>query len=91
VPRVWQVEVWLDATLEELQRRTGFPRALFAADGAGATMRVDVEDLPWMARFLAGLGVRVIVRHPAELRTVLREYALALLSDAERTDTHSAS
>jgi hypothetical protein len=52
---------------------------------------VDVEDLPWMARFLAGLGVRVIVRHPAELRTVLREYALALLSDAERADTHPAS
>src|SRR6266481_9532773 len=71
VPRVWQVEVWLETTLEEVQRQTRFPKAMFEEADNGVILRVDVEDLPWMARFLAGLGVPLIIHHPPELRTVL--------------------
>ena len=49
-------------------------------------MRGDVEDLPWLACFLAGLGVPLIIHHPPELRTALRHYALLLASYAERTE-----
>ena len=52
----------------------------------GVILRVDVEDLPWMARFLAGLVVPLIIHHPAELRTVLRRYALTLASYAEQIE-----
>jgi len=86
VPRVWQIEVWLETTLEEVQRQTRFPKAMFEEVDNGVILRVDVEDLPWMARFLAGLGVPLIIHHPPELRTVLRHYALTLANYAERTE-----
>ncbi len=63
VPRVWQTEVWLEITLEEVLRQTRFPKALFEEVDNGVILRVDVEDLPWMARFLAGLGVPLIIHH----------------------------
>jgi predicted DNA-binding transcriptional regulator YafY len=91
VPNVWHIEVWLDATLEEVQRQTRslkawFEKAWFEEVDRGLILRVDVEDLPWMARFLAGLGVPFIIHHPAELQLVLRDYALTLASYAERTE-----
>jgi predicted DNA-binding transcriptional regulator YafY len=85
VPRAWQVEVWLETTLEEAQRQTHLSSAYFAEVHNGVLLRGDVEDLPWMARFLAGLGVPFIIHHPLELRTVLRQYALTMASYAERT------
>jgi predicted DNA-binding transcriptional regulator YafY len=83
VPRVWQVEVWLETTLEEIQHKTRLSKAQFEEVHNGVLLRGDVEDLPWMARFLAGLGVPLIIHRPAELRTVLRQYALTLASYAE--------
>jgi predicted DNA-binding transcriptional regulator YafY len=87
VPRVWQTEVWLEITLEEVVRQTRFPKALFEEVDKGVILRVDVEDLPWMARFLAGLGVPLIIHHPPELRNVLHHYALTMASYAERIET----
>ncbi len=86
VPRVWQIEVWLETTLEGVLRQTRFPKAMFEEADNGVLLRVDVEDLPWMARFLAGLGLPLIIHHPPELRTVLRHYALTLANYAERTE-----
>jgi hypothetical protein len=86
VPRVWQVEVWLETTLEEIQRKTRLSKAQFEEVQNGVLLRGDVEDLPWMARFLAGLGVPLIIHRPAELRTVLRQYALTLASYAEHIE-----
>jgi hypothetical protein len=83
----WQTEVWLETTLEEVLRQTRFPKALFEEVDKGVILRVDVEDLPWMARFLAGLGVPLIIHHPSELRTVLHHYALTMASYAERIET----
>ena len=86
VPRVWQVEVWLETTLEEAQRQTHLSHAYFEEAHNGVLMRGDVEDLQWMARFLAGLGIPLIIHRPAELRTVLRQYALALAGYAEHIE-----
>jgi predicted DNA-binding transcriptional regulator YafY len=83
VPRVWQIEVWLETTLEEIQQQTRFSKAQFVEADNGVVLRGDVEDLPWAARFLAGLGMRFIIHHPAELRAVVRQYALTLASYAE--------
>jgi predicted DNA-binding transcriptional regulator YafY len=84
VPRVWQIEVWLEATLEEVRRQTRISKAHFEEVEHGVIVRGEVEDLPWMARFLAGLGVPFIIHRPAELRTVVREYALTMAGYAER-------
>ena len=86
VPRVWQVEVLFETTLQQIQRQTHYPEAMFEETEGGVLMRVDVGDLPWMARFLAGLGIPVIIRRPSELRGVFREYALTLANYADRTE-----
>ena len=86
VPRAWQVEVWLQATVEEIQRKTRLSKAQFEEVSNGVLLRGDVEDLPWLACFLAGLGVPLIIRHPPELRIALRNYALLLASYADRAD-----
>src|SRR6266851_2371420 len=85
VPRVWQIEVWLETTLEEVQRQTRFPKAMFEEMDNGVILRVDVEDLPWMARLLAGLGIPFIVHRPLELRDVLGQYARTLARYAKRS------
>jgi predicted DNA-binding transcriptional regulator YafY len=85
VPRVWQIEVWLQITLEEVLRQMRLPKAFFEEANDGVLLRVEVEDLPWMARYLAGLGLPFIIHHPSELQTVLRHYALTLASYAEQT------
>jgi predicted DNA-binding transcriptional regulator YafY len=86
VPRVWQIEVWLQTTLEEIQRKTRLSKAQFEEVQGGVLLHGDVEDLPWLACFLAGLGVPLIIHHPPELRTALRDYGLLLASYAERTE-----
>jgi predicted DNA-binding transcriptional regulator YafY len=87
VPRVWQVEVWLQATLAEAQRQTRLPKAFFQAGNDGVLLSVDVEDLPWMARLLAGLDIPFIVHRPLELRDVLRQHAHTLMNYAERMES----
>jgi len=86
VPRVWQIEVWLETTLEEIQHKTRLSKAQFEEVHNGVLMRGDVEDLQWAACFLAGLGVPLVIHRPSELRTALRQYALMLASYAERTE-----
>lgn len=78
VPRTWQVEVWLEITLEEIQRKTRLAKAHFEEVENGILLRGDVEDLPWMAHFLAGLGVPLVIHRPPELRLALQQYALTL-------------
>jgi predicted DNA-binding transcriptional regulator YafY len=80
------VEVWLETTLEEAHAQTRQPRACFEEAEGGVLCRVDVEDLPWMARLLAGLGVPFIVHRPPELCQVVRQYARTLASYAERSE-----
>jgi predicted DNA-binding transcriptional regulator YafY len=86
VPRVWQVEVWLETTLAEAHQQTRQPKACFEEVQGGVLFRVDVEDLPWMARLLAGLGVPFIIHRPRELCDVMRQYAGTLASYAERSE-----
>jgi predicted DNA-binding transcriptional regulator YafY len=83
VPRAWQVEVWLETTLEEAQRQMQLSKAFFEEVNGGTLFRMDVDDLPWMARLLAGLGIPFIVHRPRELCGVLRQYARTLASYAE--------
>lgn len=86
VPRVWQVEVWLETTLEEALRQTRLPKAHFEEVHQGVLVRGEVDDLPWVARLLAGHGVPFLILRPPELRAVLRQYALTMISYAEPTE-----
>lgn len=87
VPRAWQVEVWLEATLEEAQRTTPLSKGHFEEVKGGVLIRCEVADLPWMARLLAGLGFPFVIHHPPELRTVVRQYARMMIRYAGRNET----
>ena len=86
VPLDWQVEVRLETTLEKAQYWVSPGRVQLEAVDNGVIMRCQTEDLGVMARILSGFGVPFTVRHPPELRAILREYALTIASYAERSE-----
>jgi len=86
VKRQWRIEVWLQTTLQEAQRQLRSANALFEEKNGGVLFRVEVADLPWMARLLAGLGIPFLIHHPPELHAVMREYAETLARYAQSTD-----
>ena len=49
----------------------------------GVALRGYVQDVDWMARYLAGLHWPIVVREPAELKVALKRHAAALVSAAE--------
>ncbi|MBO0777395.1 MAG: YafY family transcriptional regulator [Ktedonobacteraceae bacterium] len=87
VPRVWQIEVWLETTLLEAQQSLRLPQAFFEEKSGGILLRCEVADLPWMAQKLAGLGMPFIIHQPQELRDVMCQYAQKLANYARRMDT----
>lgn len=85
VPSTWQIEVWFETTLEEAPRQVGISKGYFKEEGNGVVMRGEADNLEWLASRLAGTGVRLVIRQPAELRRVLSQYAHRLASYAEAT------
>jgi predicted DNA-binding transcriptional regulator YafY len=83
VKRHWRIEVWLQTTLQEAERQLHSANALFEEKDGGVLFCVEVADLPWMARVLAGLGVPFRIQHPPELRDVMSRYADALARYAQ--------
>lgn len=84
LPYEWEAEVLLETTLPEAQPLISPALATLEATPAGLIMRCHVQDLDWLARFLAGLPWRMVVRRPNELRSALRRHATELLTSAER-------
>lgn len=86
VPRIWQIEIYLETTLPEAQRSLHLPQAFFEEKSDGILFRCEVSDLPWMAQKLAGLGIPFIIHRPQELHDVMRQYAQQLANYAQRMD-----
>jgi predicted DNA-binding transcriptional regulator YafY len=70
--------------VESAQRLTNLPLTSFTDADRGVLLRSAVNDLDATSHDLAGLGVRLRIHHPPELRDHLRRYALSLIHDAER-------
>jgi predicted DNA-binding transcriptional regulator YafY len=82
VPCRWLATVSLDTTMEEARRRI-HPTVgtLQGADGA-VLLRVRADDLGWLARLLAGLGMDFSVLGPDELRQAVRREAARIAACA---------
>lgn len=74
-PGDWQIEVLLETTLEQARERVPAATATLEQDDQGVLLRCHVDCLDWAAHFLAGLGLRMRVRRPPELRDTLRRLA----------------
>lgn len=87
VPYTHEVEVVLDASLEEARRRIPASVATLAQAGGedgGVVMTMRAERLDGAARMLAGLGFGFTVRRPEELRGHIRDLARSLEEQAAR-------
>lgn len=84
VPEEWDVEILLDATIEDV--RAVLPPALALLDEVpgGVRMRNSVGDLEWLARDLAMLPFRFTILKPAELQDALARQAELALANARR-------
>ncbi|MDG4530626.1 YafY family protein [Streptomyces sp. AV19] len=84
VPYAHEVEVVLEATLEDARDRVPPSIATLTATAGGVLLRTRAESLDGMARFLAGLDLPFTIRTPDELRGAVRDLAARLVARAGR-------
>jgi predicted DNA-binding transcriptional regulator YafY len=78
LPWGWQIEVQLDAPLEEIAARIPPTLAELTAEGSDTRLEMRADSLTWVAGLLAGLGAEFRVIRPDELREELTRLALRL-------------
>jgi predicted DNA-binding transcriptional regulator YafY len=83
-PWGWSVEVLLEMSLEDAQRRIPPGVALLEPSSHGVVLRAHVDQLDWLAATLMTLERPFIVRRPAELCEALRRLATNAVAAAER-------
>jgi predicted DNA-binding transcriptional regulator YafY len=84
VPRRWTVTVMVPASLDEVRASVALSPGHFTACGERSTrIQVEVDDLRWMARLLAGSGLPFVIETPPELAGAIRDYAAELVMHAE--------
>jgi predicted DNA-binding transcriptional regulator YafY len=78
LPYEWQIEVHVNAPIEEISRRVPKTVAELAAEGEGTRLEMGADSLEWAAGFLARLGADFRVIRPDELRATVGELAARL-------------
>ena len=84
VPYAHEVEVLVEAPVDEVRRRVPASIATVTEIDVGVLMRTRAESLEGMARMLAGLGRPFVIRRPDELRAAVRDLAQTLTAQADR-------
>jgi predicted DNA-binding transcriptional regulator YafY len=81
-PAPWDIEVWLEMPLQEVESRLPRALALLEAEGSGTRVKRGGTDLEWFAALLLQLGCAVEVRQPPELRAAFQSVAARALQIA---------
>jgi predicted DNA-binding transcriptional regulator YafY len=71
----YQIDVWVDMPLEEVERNVAPWRIATEAEGGGTRLRCGRDRLEMLAALLLSLGRRIVVRNPMELRRTFRRMA----------------
>jgi predicted DNA-binding transcriptional regulator YafY len=82
LPLRWEVEVHLDAPIDEIAAHVPATLAELSADGTGTRLEMRADSLDWVAGILAGLGADFQVIRPDELREHLARLAARLTASA---------
>ena len=73
IPWGWPIEVLLELSLSEAQRRLAPDLGTLEEVPGGVVLRTQADNLDWFARLLVEVGCPFRIEHPQELRaTVLR-------------------
>jgi predicted DNA-binding transcriptional regulator YafY len=84
-PGTWLVRVVLkETTFEQAWQQLPAGMATLRRMPEGVEIRLSVEDLEWMARFLINLGTPFVVIEPAALRDTLRRMATEIAAAADQ-------
>jgi len=83
----YAIEVLLETTMEDAQRRIPPGSALFEQTASGVVIRSYVERLDWVARRLLTFECPFVIRRPQELRDALRAIASEAAALADRNET----
>ena len=78
VPYRWKAVVRLQVSLDEARRLIGPSEGTLETVDGGVQLNIGGDDLEWIVRRLAGLGVGFAVLEPAELRDAVRREAARL-------------
>jgi predicted DNA-binding transcriptional regulator YafY len=84
VPAAWEIEVHLDAPIDEVATRLPPTLAELSADGDGTRLEMRADSLDWAAGVLASLGADLHVVRPEELKGHLAQLARKLSASATR-------
>ena len=82
IPNGYEVEVLLQATLEQAEYRVPPDVGVLEPTADGVLLRCYADGLEWMAHFLINTRLHFTVIRPPELRAKLREVAHAVLDMA---------
>ncbi|MEO8394055.1 MAG: YafY family protein [Chloroflexota bacterium] len=85
IPDRWEVEVILKTTLDSARRAIPAGLGVLEAHRDGVRLCTSIASLDWMARYLVGLGFRVLVCQPPELRAAFEQLAVEIASFAAAT------
>lgn len=83
LPWGWEVQVRLDAPVEEIAARIPSTLAELTPEGNGTRLELRADSLEWAAGVIAGLGADVDVVRPDELREHLARLAARLQAAAQ--------
>jgi predicted DNA-binding transcriptional regulator YafY len=86
LPFAWEVEVHLDARIDEIAARLPPTLAELAAQGNGTRLEMRADSLDWVAGVLAGLRVDFYVVRPKELKDHVAQLASRLARSSERSE-----
>lgn len=78
LPWTWEIEVHVDAPVDDIAARLPPTLAELSADGAGTRLEMRAESLDWVAGVLAGLRADFHVSRPDELREHVAQLAARL-------------
>lgn len=89
VPAAWEIEVHLDAPVDQVAARLPPTLAELSAAGSGTRLEMHADSLDWAAGVLAGLRADFSIIRPDELKEHVAQLGSRLLLDAQRSSRRS--
>ncbi len=75
IPDAWTVEVLLQAPLDAVTQALPAGLGLLQPRADGVLLHTEIADLDWMAHYLIGLRLPLVVCQPPELRDAFARLA----------------
>jgi len=81
----FQIDVWIDMPIDEARRIVAPMRVVVEDQNGGTRLRCGRDRLEMFAAMLLGMGRRIVVHSPAEMRETFRRLARQAIEAAEES------